>query len=487
MTSPSGFIFGIVNIVGNFGTVFVDQSYWQSAIAVKPEMAASGYILGGVVWFAVPMMMGSTHGLVGRALTMDSSLVNGPAHITAEDSGSGLTPARVAVAILGEGGAWILLLMLFMAIVSTGCAEIIAVATILTYDVYCEYIKPELKEPRMKARSVFYSTLLGKSEYTVEEQADKSVEKIPVTEVGATLDKLEAAGILAEAKFEEAEKKAVEGALAAYVEKDGTVTCELVYFAVQSQVLAKKSLESGVMLRVMKFFCVCFAVFMGFNALILQAVGLGLGFVYMSMGIFVGPAVAPAAMAILMEKASATWCTLGAILGLIGGLTTWFVTAWITMEEITLSSLGGDYPFLFSNIVSICFSGLVAIGGSLAMPDAKFQWKTLAVQLPLVDDMPPPIDDGRSAAELDEFLIKSYWRSVASTLFLFFFLCGLFPVVLFVSGMVFGSTGFGIWITAFGLWCFIGGMSVIVLPIYDFKKDVDAAAQKRAAIAGASK
>ena len=285
MASPSGLIFGIVNIVGNFGTVFVDQSYWQSAIAVKPEMAASGYILGGVVWFAVPMMMGSTHGLVGRALTMDSSLVNGAAHITAEDSGSGLTPARVAVAILGEGGAWILLLMLFMAIVSTGCAEIIAVATILTYDVYCEYIKPELKEPRMKARSLFYSTLLGKSEYTVEEQADKSVEKIAVTEVGATLDKLEAAGILAEAKFEEAEKKAVEGALAAYVEKDGTVTCELVYFAVQSQVLAKKSLESGVMLRVMKFFCVCFAVFMGFNAVFLQTLGLGLGFVYMSMGI----------------------------------------------------------------------------------------------------------------------------------------------------------------------------------------------------------
>merc|ERR1719454_1050319 len=484
MSSPSGLIFGIVNIVGNFGTVFVDQSYWQSAIAVKPEMAASGYILGGVVWFAVPMMMGSTHGLVGRALTTYDTepLANGPAHITAEDSGSGLTPARVAVAVLGEGGAWILLLMLFMAIVSTGCAEIIAVATILTYDVYCEYIKPELKEPRMKARSVFYSTLLGKSEYTVEEQADKSVEKIAVTEVGATLDKLEAAGILAEAKFEEAEKKAVEGALAAYVEKDGTVTCELVYFAVQFQVLAKKSLESGVMLRVMKFFCVCFAVFMGFNALILQAVGLGLGFVYMSMGIFVGPAVAPAAMAILMEKASAMWCTLGAVLGLIGGLTTWFVVAWITMEEISLSSLGGDYPFLFSNIVSICFSGLVAIVGSLANPDTKFQWKHLAAQLPLVDDMPPPIEAGRSAEELDAFLVKSYNRSVFWANFLFFFLCLLFPFGLYGSGMIFGTTAFTVWIAVFGLWCFVGGISVIVLPVVDFKNDIAAAADKKKAV-----
>merc|ERR1719487_2505277 len=225
---------------------------------------------------------------------------------------------------------------------------------------------------------------------------------------------------------------------------------------------------------------------MGFNAVFLQTLGLGLGFVYMSMGIFVGPAVAPAAMAILMEKASPTWCTAGAVLGLCGGVATWIITAYINYEEVSLATLGTDYPFLFSNIVSICFSGAGAIGGSLAMPDAKFQWKTLTVQLPLVDDMPPPIDDGRSAAELDEFLIKSYWRSVASTLFLFFFLCGLFPVVLFLSGMVFGSTGFGIWITAFGLWCFIGGMSVIILPIYDFKKDVDAAKKLREG-AGASK
>ena len=37
MLSEGGMIFGIINIVGNFGTVFVDQSYWQSAIAAKPS------------------------------------------------------------------------------------------------------------------------------------------------------------------------------------------------------------------------------------------------------------------------------------------------------------------------------------------------------------------------------------------------------------------------------------------------------------------
>jgi Na+/proline symporter len=49
MLSSNGLMFGLINIVGNFGTVFVDQSYWQSAIAARPVAAAKGYFLGGYV------------------------------------------------------------------------------------------------------------------------------------------------------------------------------------------------------------------------------------------------------------------------------------------------------------------------------------------------------------------------------------------------------------------------------------------------------
>ncbi|KAH8069448.1 sodium solute symporter [Aureococcus anophagefferens] len=54
MISLQGLMFGVINIVGNFGTVFCDQSYWQSAIAAKPAAAHKGYMLGGMVWFAIP-------------------------------------------------------------------------------------------------------------------------------------------------------------------------------------------------------------------------------------------------------------------------------------------------------------------------------------------------------------------------------------------------------------------------------------------------
>merc|ERR1712167_492798 len=155
MGSPSGLIFGITNIVGNFGTVFVDQSYWQSAVAAKPRSAVMGFLIGGMVWFAVPFCMATTNGLAGRALTTHPEL--GPLYIDAGASGSGLTPARVLSHILGSGGAFLLLLQLSMAITSTGSAEIIAVSSIMTYDVYYEYINPELKSGREKLRRIFYT------------------------------------------------------------------------------------------------------------------------------------------------------------------------------------------------------------------------------------------------------------------------------------------------------------------------------------------
>merc|ERR1719214_429429 len=183
MGSTIGLIFGITNIVGNFGTVFVDQSYWQSAVAAKPKSAVFGFLVGGMVWFAVPFCMATTNGLAGRALTTHPDL--GPLYIDAGASGRGLTPARAMAHILGSGGAFLLLLQLFMAITSTGSAEIIAVSSILTYDIYYEYINPELKQRRVHLRKAFddqISSVLSPEGM------------VPTSSVQTVLDKLVAAG-----------------------------------------------------------------------------------------------------------------------------------------------------------------------------------------------------------------------------------------------------------------------------------------------------
>jgi Na+/proline symporter len=134
MLSSDGLMFGIINIVGNFGTVFVDQSYWQSAIAARPASAARGYLLGGICWFAIPFSLATSLGLASTALMLP---------ISSSEAGSGLVPPAVADHLMGTSGAAAVLVMLFMAIVSTGSAESIAVSSLVAYDIYREYINPE--------------------------------------------------------------------------------------------------------------------------------------------------------------------------------------------------------------------------------------------------------------------------------------------------------------------------------------------------------
>lgn len=135
MLSGGGTKFGIINIVGNFGTVFVDQSYWQSAIAAKPSSAHKGYLLGGLVWFTIPFALATSLGLCGVALQLP---------ISSAEAGDGLVPPAVATHLFGSFGSIMMAVMLFMAITSTGSAEGIAVSSLITYDVYKTYINPQL-------------------------------------------------------------------------------------------------------------------------------------------------------------------------------------------------------------------------------------------------------------------------------------------------------------------------------------------------------
>eukprot|EP00198_Chlamydomonas_reinhardtii_P002244 XP_001691580.1 urea active transporter [Chlamydomonas reinhardtii] len=131
MFSKSGIIFGIINIIGNFGTVFVDQSYWQGAIAAKPSATYKGYLLGGLCWFAIPFTMATTMGLGARALDLP---------ITKAEASAGLVPPALAVHLMGQGGAFLITFQLFIAVTSTACAEQMAVSTIVVYDIYKAYI-----------------------------------------------------------------------------------------------------------------------------------------------------------------------------------------------------------------------------------------------------------------------------------------------------------------------------------------------------------
>jgi Na+/proline symporter len=58
--SLDGLMFGIINIIGNFGTVFVDQSYWQLNATTSPKKSSIAFIIAGSIWFFIPWVFGST-------------------------------------------------------------------------------------------------------------------------------------------------------------------------------------------------------------------------------------------------------------------------------------------------------------------------------------------------------------------------------------------------------------------------------------------
>lgn len=90
------------------------------------------YLLGGIAWFAIPFMFSTTLGLSAVALRGDPAMRT----LSAADVSAGLPASAAAAALLGKSGAAALLIVLFLAVTSATSAELIAVSSLLTYDVY---------------------------------------------------------------------------------------------------------------------------------------------------------------------------------------------------------------------------------------------------------------------------------------------------------------------------------------------------------------
>ncbi|KAF2688545.1 Na+/solute symporter [Lentithecium fluviatile CBS 122367] len=143
LKSNFGLIFGVIQLCSGSGTVFLDQAYWQRAIASRPTTAVRAYLLGGLAWFAIPFGFSTTMGLAAAALTDNPRFPTYPNPPTSQEISSGLAAAYAASTLMGQGGAVALLIVLFMAVTSCASAELIAVSSLLTFDVYKAYVQPK--------------------------------------------------------------------------------------------------------------------------------------------------------------------------------------------------------------------------------------------------------------------------------------------------------------------------------------------------------
>ena len=146
MRSKSGLIFGVLNIVGNFATVFGDQAYWQRAIASDPKTSVKAFLMGGIAWFGIPLGIATSLGLSAVALAHgDNPVIT----LTSSEVGEGLPAVKAAAALSGKPGATAILILLFLAVTSACSAELIAVSSIFTYDVYGTYVNTRPSEKQI--------------------------------------------------------------------------------------------------------------------------------------------------------------------------------------------------------------------------------------------------------------------------------------------------------------------------------------------------
>ena len=290
--------------------------------------------------------------------------------ITSSEAGAGLVPPAVGFQLLGQSGAVLILIMLFMAIVSTGAAESIAISSLVSYDLYREYINPE-----------------------------------------AT------------------------GAQILFVSR-----CTIVVFGL----------------------------FMGCFAILLNEIGLNLGWVYLFMGIWIGSAVCPLWNMMTWDKASGTGAIIAAWSGLVLAIIGWMIGAKIQGGEVSIDTLGTNEVMLSGNLIAIISSGVIHYLYSVFVDPAVFDFALLNERIKLVEhDTRGLTDDEKDPAILDasERWIKN--RGYALTLILIV----IWPLLSVPAG-VFSKSYFAFWVLVAIAWGFGAAIIITILPLAENSEEI---------------
>jgi hypothetical protein len=283
-------------------------------------------------------------------------------------------PPASATALLGPAGGVLMIIMLFMAITSTGSAECIAVASLVAYDIYRQYIN-----------------------------------------------------------------KAATG----------------------SQIL----MYSRIVVCIWALLMACFS-------LILNAMGLGLGWVYNFMGICIGSAVTPIAMCVTNKDLGPKTAIVAALTGFVAALIAWLSQAAAQGGKITVDTTGLLYAQLAGNCIALGSSFIICIVGSLLFPQ-NFDWDVMVKGISLVAG-----DGGENANTLGsdyerrpEFLLEARaWIMKYGIGWTAFLTLG-WPLLSIPFG-VFGKSTYQLWASVALCWGWVAGVTIIVMPLYENLKTI---------------
>jgi SSS family transporter len=380
MRSKEGGIFWVINLIGNFGTVFLDNGYYNKAIAASPIHAFPGYVIGGLCWFAIPWLCASTLGISALAL-------EGSQRLSSDDVTAGLVLPFAAVKLLGYSGAVATTLMIFMAVTSAFSAQLIAVSSIFTYDIYQAYIEPSAK---------------GK---------------------------------------------------------------KLVWISHVS--------------------CIVYSIIMAGFATGLYYAGVGMGYLYLLMGVIISSAVFPGAMTLLWKGQNWIAAAASPPLGLAVSLIAWLVTAQKQYGVLTVTTTGDNYPMLAGNVAALLSPLVFVPFFTYVFGPQNYDYESMRA-IRKVDDSEVavaahvdlelvPGETGPSQEQTEEEmrkLNKAAFYSRTLTIFMAFAMLILWPIPMYGTSYVFSKKFFTGWVVVGILWLFCTLFGVVIFPLYEGRESI---------------
>jgi len=231
-----------------------------------------------------------------------------------------------------------------------------------------------------------------------------------------------------------------------------------------------KDADGKQILFVSRIVIVVYGLFMGAFSIVLNELGLNLGWVYLFMGIVIGSSVIPLWNMMTWEKASGTGAVVAAWGGFGLAVIAWFVTCTIQSGSISVDTLGKNETMLTGNLFAICSSGIIHFIYSKFRPQEDFTFAELNDRIKLVEnDL-----SGLEAEDMDPEMLaaSSKWIGIRGWI-LTIILAVIWPLLSIPAG-TFSEAYFAFWVLISIAWGFGAAIVLAFLPLMEAQEELGA-------------
>ncbi len=135
------------NLLFGLGEVFHNNVWWSRAFAFREGVGSKAFLIGGLVWFPIPIAAGF--------IALASGALN-----VAVPSPDMVGPLVIA-SVLGEVGAVAIFIIVFCSLASSIDSLLAATSDLLVEDVYRRFLKPAATPERLKSVAQYITLALG--------------------------------------------------------------------------------------------------------------------------------------------------------------------------------------------------------------------------------------------------------------------------------------------------------------------------------------